>query len=276
MTIGEAAVLGVVQGITEFLPISSSGHLVIGQAILGMREPTVFFDVALHVGTLFAVLLVLRAPIAAVCAEAIALVMTVSRGKKSLSSLLTTFRDSTIGHLCIGTIPVTIVGFTLRHRIEELFASPLCVGISFLITASFLFITRFAPIYPKRHFPSMTWRHALFVGLIQALALAPGISRSGSTISAALITGCERRQAGQFSFLLFIPAVIGALILEGSHVHPQQIPWGEVIVGMLSSFLAGIIALRILLSTVVRGSFYRFAFYCAAMGITTIVTVLGR
>lgn len=270
-----AIILGAVQGLTEFLPISSSGHLVVAQWLLGFKEPEVFFDVVLHLGTFCAVLIVFRKSIAEIVLEFFDICRVLS-GKKPLpegQSLRVFLTQSVVGKVIIGTIPAGIVGLVFKHQIEELFASPLLVGINFFITGALLILTRWAPIYPRAYFPAPTPLHALVIGVAQAVAILPGISRSGSTISVALITGCSRPASGTFSFLLFIPAVLGAMILEMRHAVHNSIPAVSLAAGFLTSFAVGYIALTVLIKTVLQGSFYRFGFYCFFAGAVTLILV---
>jgi undecaprenyl-diphosphatase len=274
----DALILGAVQGLTEFLPISSSGHLVVAQWLLGFKEPEVFFDVVLHIGTFCAVLIVFRKNVAEILLEFFD-ICKVLAGKKRLppgQTLPVFLVNSMVGKVVIGTIPAVIVGFFFKDQIEELFASPFIVGINFLITGFILLMTRWAPIYPQTYFPLPTSLHALVIGIAQAIAILPGISRSGSTISIALITGCSRPASGTFSFLLFIPAVLGAAVLQMRHVVHNIIPFVSAVTGFLSAFVVGYIALKVLLKTVLQGSFYKFSFYCFFAGIVTLVLVFIR
>ncbi len=260
MDFWEAISLGIVQGITEFLPVSSSGHLVLAEHILGIKKQEIFFDVVLHIGTLMAVLIFFRKELIAIFHETLLLLK-----ERNISLWL----DSTVGRVFIGTLPVVFIGGLFHDAIETMFGSPLIVGVNFLITAIFLFSTKYSPLFFKDS--SLTWKKALFIGLFQCIALVPGISRSGSTISAGLAIGCSRFEAFKFSFLLFIPASLGAFVLEAGKINIGEIEWNTVITGFIISFLSGYIALKILSSTLRGGHFYKFSFYCLGMGVITIL-----
>jgi len=272
MTLITAFILGIVQGVTEFLPVSSSGHLVIAQHLLGWKSPAVFFDVSLHVGTFLAVLAVFHKDIRDLIEGGIRLI------------LQRPFRSSKAGKLdnqerifllvLVGTLPTVVAGLFARHALENAFASVAAVSVNFLITGTFLWLTRYAkPLVRKP--PRLTrGKHALWIGLSQALALAPGISRSGATISAGLFLGLERDWAGRYSFLLFVPAVIGALILEGSHIRIQNVELAPTILGILTATIVGYIALRILLKVVRKGNFFVFAPYCWLLGALGLIWTL--
>lgn len=275
MDVISALILGAVQGITEFLPISSSGHLVVAQWLLGFKEPEVFFDVILHLGTFFAVLIVFKKEIQAILSECFYILKVLTGGLSTPEGKgrWEIICSSMAVKVVIGTLPAVFVGLLLKRQIEELFASPLVVGINFFITGVLLFLTRWAPIYPRASFNVPTPLHAIVIGIAQAIAISPGISRSGSTIAVALMTGCSRASAGTFSFMLFIPAVIGAMTLEVPHIAKNDISFTGLAVGFLSSFAVGYVALRILIRTVIRGSFYRFGFYCLGAGVVTLLLV---
>ncbi|MEJ5348672.1 MAG: undecaprenyl-diphosphate phosphatase [Desulfosoma sp.] len=257
-----AVALGILQGITEFLPVSSSGHLVIGQHLLGWKEPNLFFDVSLHVGTFLAVALVFRRDI----------VLLVQGGLKWLRHPLVDNsypRDEARRLFTLvlwGTIPTVILGFAFKDLFERLFTSVTAVGFSLLVTGTLLWLTRRKiSSWGKGPF-DIRFRHAALIGLVQGLAIAPGISRSGSTIAVALLLGFQREWAGRFSFLLFVPAVLGAMLLESLHVKAIPNPVGPVLWGTAAAAITGYVALRFLLATVRRGRFHLFAPYCWTLG----------
>lgn len=253
----EAVLLGIVQGIAEFLPISSSGHLVIcGDLIARLSgreidpEGNLQMNVALHVGTLGSILWVYRS---------------------ELRELLGRRR------LCVGivvaTIPLVIVGFTLKDWFERFFQTPLIAGCGLLVTAAMLWLGQ--KLEREQHsLDDITPRRALTVGLFQAIALVPGISRSGSTIAGGLLTGMRRDAATTFSFLIAIPAILGAATLEGQKIWENGSTGGNsaaMVVGMLTAFLVGVVALRWLLRIVSDRKLHWFAAYCLTVGVATIV-----
>lgn len=249
--------LAAVQGLTEFLPVSSSGHLVLFQHFLGTRQGDVFFDIVLHVGTLGSVLVVYR---------------------REIFRLLRFDRPALLylGSLAAGTVPAVVVGLLFKSRIEDLFHSPLFAAGGLLLTAAVLFSTRYSvssqaladPWVPNA--PSL-WR-ALVVGAAQSIAILPGVSRSGSTIGAALWSGMARAEAARFSFLLSIPAVSGALVLQlmdGQSKSPMES--AQLLLAGAVAFGVGLLAIRWTALAVVQSHFWKFSIYCLVVGVAVIV-----
>jgi len=275
MSIWEALVLGVVQGITEFLPVSSSGHLVLLQKIFGIEEPTLVFDTALHGGTLVAVLVVLRRDI--------------------WNILRRIFQPLTL-FLIIGTIPAVIAALLFKNRIEEAFASASFLGFAFLITSSLLIISD--RLYrgskkpgglparldgpPKiRTQDEMKWTDALLIGVLQAVAIIPGVSRSGATISGALFRRLDRDFAARFSFLLSIPAILGALVLQIKSLSGSGAAGAGTIgllplaVGVISACIVAFFSIRLTLKIVREHSLLGFSLYTGILGLLIIVDKFG-
>jgi len=267
MDVFSAVVLGVIQGLTEFLPVSSSGHLVLGQRLLGWKEPEIFLDICLHVGTFAAVLLVFREDVRGLVRGGWSFVF---RGgflrRKDMQE-----EERTFLLVCVATLPVVALGLLVREQLEMLFASVTAVSVNLILTGFILWSTRLAPTPRGRPSRRTSWRDALLVGLAQGLSLAPGISRSGSTISVGLLLGLDRQWAARFSFLLFVPAVLGALVLELARLEAARVEIAPVLLGAFTAMVTGYVALRLLLQTVRRGSFCWFAPYCWAMGIAGIL-----
>lgn len=258
-----AFLLGTVQGLTEFLPVSSSGHLVIAQHLLGWREPAVFFDICLHIGTLLAVLIILRKDVIDLIRGGLGVVLRKPFGNGVPLEL----PERTFFLVLVGTLPTVLMGLFARHYLEEVFASLMVVSFNLLLTGTFLWLTRYmAPLSPKSIL-STRWQHTLWIGLAQGFALAPGISRSGITIAAGLFLGLDRDWAGRFSFLLFVPAAIGAVILESTHLDLSTVQVMPTLMGIITATVTGCIALRLLLGLVRKGRFYVFAPYCWGLGI---------
>ena len=251
----QGIVLGIVQGLTEFLPISSSGHLVVAQAAIGLEVPGVQVEVLLHVATLLAVLVVYR--------------RTVLR---LLRGAVTGDRESWtyIGLLVIATIPAVIVGLWLSDFIEQAFDSLVTVGVDFLVTGCILWSTRWAEV-PRSDVPSA--KVASGIGLAQALAILPGISRSGTTVAAALWLGIKPVAAAEFSFLMAVPAIAGAgvLLLPDMLVEGVGMLNGGLALSFLAALVSGVVAIRLLIALLRRQAFHRFAPYCWALGTLTIV-----
>lgn len=267
-------VLGLIQGFTEFFPVSSSGHLVLGQHILGLVEPQLLFDASLHIATLCAVIIALKHDILIILQELVSKIHT---------ALLHSFRwrelfNTAAWKIILGTIPAVVVGIFFRDTVEHMFVRPQIVCINLLLTGTLLWLTRYGhtpvktPVYiQKREIPSISWKRALIIGIAQACALAPGISRSGSTISVALLLGCTREDAGKFSFLLFIPAALGAFLLElttVSEVPNMVIP---IIIGAIAAFISGYGALVFLFKLLSRGNIHYFSWYCWAVAIIGLI-----
>lgn len=257
-------VLAVVQGLTEFLPVSSSGHLVLFQALLGTREGDVFFDVVLHLGTLGSVLVVYR---------------------REVGRLLRLDRPALgyVASLAIGTVPAVAVGLLAKDAVEAVFASPAFAAGGLLLTAAVLVSTRAAR--PAAGTAQAAWEpravapwRALVVGCAQALAILPGVSRSGSTIAASLWTGLERAEAARFSFLLSVPAILGALVLhlaEGAAgalaASPAEL--GTLVAAAVVAFAVGLLAIRWTALAVVQAHFWKFSGYCLVVGVATLLVL---
>ena len=270
----EAIVLGVVQGLTEFLPVSSSGHLVLFQNLFGLQEPELLFDICLHVGTLMAVLVVFFRDIAEIL---IALILIPAHIKPAGGLLRLLQTDPSIRMallIVVGSIPTAVIGLLFKEITDQLFGSTAIVGCMLIVTGTLLWLTRLVQ-KKGRTVTQTTFLDALIIGTVQGLAILPGISRSGSTISAALFLGVDRKVAGRFSFLLSIPAIVGALILGLDEPELQtSIPLGTIVAGSVVSALVGWLALVILLRVVDRGQLHRFTPYCWLVGIITIGSYL--
>jgi undecaprenyl-diphosphatase len=251
--------LAVAQGLTEFLPVSSSGHLVLLQHFMGVREGDVFFDIILHVGTLGSILVVYRR-------EILRLLKFDRAGTRYLVSL------------AVGTLPAVVVGLLFRTHIEVLYHSPLVAAGGLVVTAGILFSTRFSK---SRQVLDDPWEprppalgRALLIGVAQGFAIIPGISRSGFTIATALWAGMPRAEAARFSFLLAIPAVGGALVLQlmnGQSVRPGET--GVLLLACLTAFAVGLVAIRWTALSIVQAHFWKFSFYCLAVGVVVLVVL---
>lgn len=264
----QAIVLGVVQGASEFIPVSSSGHLVIVPWLLGWEHPSLLFDTILHWGTLASIALVFWRDL-----WTIVVATLVSLARRSLADPM-----ARLGwYIVAGSIPAALTGFLLKDQIEGLFSSPLAAGGFLLVTAALL---AGSEQLARRRIPTETlttlrWWQALVIGVAQAIALAPGISRSGSTMAAGLGSGLRRDDAARFSFLLGTPAFFGAGLLQlvdalatdSSAVAAQA---GVLVVGFVVSALAGYAAIRGLLAYLRRHTLYPFAAYCLVVGLVVI------
>ena len=269
MDVLQALWLGVLQGVTEFLPISSSGHLVLGKAILGVHTTGVAYEVFVHFGTFLAILTIFWGDVWNI-------LKAVGRTLRHPSAVTwhESYREDPFFRLAIliilGTIPILIVGLLFEQEIETAFASPLLVSLALIATGTFLLGTRW--IKPKDTRFGMV--RAFVIGLAQAFAILPGISRSGSTIAAAMYSGVERGEAARFSFLLVLPAILGATVLKGAELLQTGLPSQgalTLLVGTLAAYCSGAIALKWLLGVIRRGRLDRFAYYCYAIGIVGLI-----
>ena len=249
--------LGVVQGVTEFLPISSSGHLVIAQELLGLSGPRTFFDALLHFATLIAVLIVYRSRIAHLGRDLFS-AESGGEGRKYLALLV------------VATLPVVLIGLLAKERVERAFGSTLVAGIGLVGTGAILWISKYAR-RAQKEVTDLSLKGSLLIGIAQAGALIPGVSRSGITISAGLFSRLKGERAAEFSFLLMIPAVTGATLLQlwdflQSPTIAQVSPVAYV-AGGLSATLTGALAIKFLLRVLEnRENFSKFAYYCFAAG----------
>ena len=251
MTIIEAIILGIIQGLTEFLPISSSGHLVLSQVILGIQIPGNDFEVLLHIGTLCSILVVFNNDI-----------------KNILFTLTSQKTQKFIFMIIVGTIPAVIVGLGFKDGIERLFDDIIVVGFALVFTG----ITLIASFYSKGGNKKNTIIKACLIGVAQSIAIIPGISRSGITISFALFLGLDARQAAKFSFLLAIPVISGAGILMATDLRDGfSIDLYTAASGLISSFLVGMVALKWLLAWLEGGKFHYFGIYCFLVGIFIVI-----
>jgi undecaprenyl-diphosphatase len=271
MSVFQAIILGLIQGITEFLPVSSSGHLVLFQKIFKITEPALLFDTLVHCGTLAAVVVVLR---------------------RDILNILTRLLQPLTLYLIIATIPAVIIALLFKGSIEEAFNSGAFLGFAFLITAALLCFSEVLFRRPgkpgglpgliegaglPRNQDEMSWRDALVIGALQAVAIMPGVSRSGATLSGALSRRLDRDFAARFSFLLSIPAILGALVLQIKDLAgeaPQAAPGIGALplaAGALSAALVGFFSIRIMLKIVREKSLLGFAVYTALLGTLVLV-----
>ncbi|GBU27786.1 UDP pyrophosphate phosphatase [Treponema sp. R8-4-B8] len=265
MNIINAIILGIVQGLTEFLPVSSSGHLVLLQKIFKIQEPSLFFDTMLHVGTLLAVMTVLWKDIFEIL-------------KKPIQKLT--------GFLILATIPAVIAALLFKDAIEEIFTSGKFLGFCFLITTALLVTAELLSRRNKNANPAaeqdetgakMTWLHALFIGVMQALAIPPGISRSGATISGSLFCKLDRGFAARFSFLMSIPAILGAVVMQTKDLFKggaaDSISFGTaaIVAGTITSAVVGFFAVKFMLKIIKEKSLFGFAIYTGVLGALVLI-----
>ena len=252
MSIVQSALLGLIQGLTEFLPISSSGHLVLLQKLLGLNvSENIAFDVLLHVATLVAVVIVFRRDIVDLFGK----------------------RKTDLGLLALGTVPTVIVGVLLAGSIKALAENTVVVGAALVVTGVVLFL---AGLYMKqgKSEGNVTWKCALIIGAAQAASITPGLSRSGLTIAAAILCGIALTDAVRFSFLLAIPAIIGGALYEFKDISSIPHDIFPVIIGLFVALVFGIVSLKIVAASVLKKKFSYFAFYCVPVGALVIILSL--
>lgn len=262
----EALILGLVQGLTEYLPVSSSGHLTIGANLIGISgEENLSFTIAVHVATVLSTCIILYK-------EIIFLI-------KDLFKFQWNEGTKYCLNIFISMIPIMIVGFFFKDTVEEIFGSGLMiVGICLIITAILLTFSYYAKPRIKENISPL---HAFIIGLVQAIAVLPGLSRSGSTIATGLILGNRKEKMAQFSFLMVIPPILGEALLniidlvkpstEIVTTSVSTIPTSSIIIGFAAAFISGCIACKWMLNIVKKGKLIWFAVYCAIIGICAIV-----
>ena len=266
--------MGLIQGLTEFLPVSSSGHLVLGQKWFGLTEPALFFDISVHMGTLGAVLVVFFPDIKQLVSAFFRVVFTRDTETGWVERIRRDEYAFLVWLIMIGSVPTALIGLFLKRFEHLLFSSLLLVGCMLIVTGFLLWVSRFIRPVPEKE-GRVTVKRAILLGIVQGLAVIPGISRSGATIVAGTAMGIERSLAARFSFLLSIPAILGAQLLG---IRDLAASGGTVdmaiICGTIAAFLSGWCALVVLLNIVKAGRFYLFAPYCWFVGALAILAAV--
>lgn len=259
----QALILGLIQGLTEYLPVSSSGHLTIGANLFGLNgEENLAFTVAVHVATVLSTCVILWKEIVWLFQDFFKFKW--NEGTKYIVNIL------------ISMIPVAIVGFFFKDKVEAIFGSGLLVvGICLLITATLLAFSYFAKPRQREEISPL---HAFIIGIAQAVAVLPGLSRSGSTISTGLLLGNKKEKLAQFSFLMVIPPILGEALLDvkdmlevGVETTMAGLPTTSLIIGFIAAFVSGCLACKWMINIVKKGKLIWFAVYCAIVGLLTIV-----
>ncbi|MCB0343387.1 MAG: undecaprenyl-diphosphate phosphatase [Pseudobdellovibrionaceae bacterium] len=264
MDIFQSIFLGIVQGLTEFLPISSSGHLVIFQELLGVEQHSIAFDVAAHLGTVLTVITLYFATVRQMLWE----VITYPSHRRFTPGIKLMLL------IVVGSVPTAIIGLSLKDMFESLFSNLLAVGIFLTITGLILFLTRnkarisrHIDVHSLEDVKAMHYWQAALIGVAQGMAIAPGISRSGSTIAAGLALGIDRKTTALFSFMLSLPAIMGAGLLQLRHItswdHQVLLSLG---VGFLTAYLSGLMGLWGILYFVKKGRLEYFSYYLWVVG----------
>jgi undecaprenyl-diphosphatase len=255
MTVFQAIVLGIVQGLSEFLPISSSAHLALTPWVFGWQQPGLSFDVALHVGTLIALVWFFWQEWITLARAFFAIVKNRRVETESERRFL---------WVVIATVPGAIAGYLLQDYAKTIFRTPALIGFNLIVMGVILWaIDRRAR--QDRGLESMTWKDAVAVGIAQMFAIVPGVSRSGSTITAGRALGFSREAAAVFSFLMSLPIIVAAVVFEGRHAIEQGITL-PLIAGVISAAISGWLAISVLLKFVARNSYGVFAAYRLIVG----------
>ena len=265
MTWFEALILGIIQGLTEYLPVSSSGHLAIGQALFGMNDgaDNLMFTVAVHVATVLSTIVILWSEIDWIV--------------RGLFKCELNAETKYALNIVVSMIPVGIVGLFFKDQVEEVFGSGLLVvGCCLLITAALLTFSYFAKPRQKE---KISWRDALVIGIAQAVAVLPGVSRSGSTIATGLMLGNKKESLAQFSFLMVIPPILGEALLDVMKMVKGEDVMGGIealplVIGFVAAFLSGCLACKWMINIVKKGKLIYFGIYCAIVGVVTILCSL--
>jgi undecaprenyl-diphosphatase len=252
MSLPQAVVSGVVQGITEFLPISSSGHLVILHSLFGFAEPQISFDIFVHVGTLGSILIFFRKDIVSLFAK----------------------NWSTIRLIALACLPTFVIGFFFKGPIERLFDMPKAVGCALILNGTWLLAADLAGRFRAKGRGLGAW-NSLVIGAAQGIAVIPGISRSGATIATAILSGVKRETAFSFSFLLALPAVGGATILKARSIGADLSGdgWPCFLAGGLTAMVVGLAAIKVLLDIVRKSRLYLLGIYCLLAGSLVILAL---
>jgi undecaprenyl-diphosphatase len=271
MDIISSIILGIVQGLTEFLPISSSGHLVLFQNLLGFKEPELLLDCSLHLGTLLAVCIYLRSDLKNILTETKKFTLGFFQTRETKKALKENPHTYLALMVLIGTLPTLLAGLLFRAAVEDLFGSLSTVGIMLVVTGLILAVSKLIPEEHDRR-EEVAILVALAIGAAQGLALIPGISRSGVTIVCALVCSLRRELAARFSFLLAIPAIVGATLVQLNAEAIGRVGVLSLTLGFFCAALVGLIALKILMSVVRKGKLFWFAPYCWALGLLILLT----
>ncbi|MCL2353077.1 MAG: undecaprenyl-diphosphate phosphatase [Defluviitaleaceae bacterium] len=256
MTLFEAVILGIIQGLTEFIPVSSSGHLALGQILFGLEQDGLLFEMVVHIGTLIPVVIIFWKDIWAI----------IRRPFQKMTLLL-----------IIGTIPVVIVGLLLEDIVGNAFTSLMWLAVGFVITGvTLMFADRIRN--NKKKSEDITILDAAIVGIAQAIAIFPGISRSGSTVMAALGRGIEREAAAKFSFLLSIPVVLGATVLQvvhlirdDGHIYATNVDFWPLALAFVAAMLSGYLAIKLMLMAIKKAKLRYFAYYVLILAVAIVV-----
>ncbi len=256
-------IYGIVQGLTEFLPVSSSGHLVLVQALFN-DHPPLAFDVLVHLATLLATFVVFRKEITSLFHGS----SQIFKDKNFLSPMKKK-ETKTIFLMLISTVITGIIGLALKSSVEKAFSNVTFVALALIMTGTYLYYASQKRSY--RTMEDLKILDAVFIGLFQGIAVMPGISRSGMCIATGLILGWERRLVGQYAFIISIPAILGAFVLTAKDLFGAKLNWLFTSLGFISAFVVGYVCLRLLITWIEKGKLSFFVYYCWAVGFVTLL-----
>ncbi|NLB74196.1 MAG: undecaprenyl-diphosphate phosphatase [Firmicutes bacterium] len=273
MDIRSAVLLAVVQGLTEFLPVSSSGHLVIVRELLHVEEALLSFDVLVHLGTLISVLLVFREDVKALVCASVGIIVDVFRGVSIRSAIMKDGYRKIAVSIIIASVPAAVMGMVFKPLVYMLFSSKLAVGVFLVATGTVLWLGEYSSRSRIEPAGLTVWK-SLCIGIAQGFAIAPGFSRSGATISTGLFVGLSKEDAARFSFLLSIPVILGAGLLELRDVDALGFVTGSrvpILLAFIASIVSGYLAIRLVLTVVKRRRLTIFAVYTWILGMAVII-----
>ena len=259
----EAIILGIVQGLTEFLPVSSSGHLAIGKALFGIETADLSFEVAVHAATVLATIVVFWKDIVKLL--------------QGLFKFQLNAETRYILLILLSMVPVFIVGMFFKDRVEALFGSGLLVvGLALLVTAMLLFLSETLAARRGGEGGKVTWKSALWMGVAQAVAVIPGLSRSGSTIATGLLCGVKKEEVTRFSFLMVLIPILGEAFLDvvGGDFGQSSVDTLPLLLGFVAAFVSGLFACKFMIAIVKKAKLRWFALYCALVGLACIISTL--
>lgn len=273
MSFIQAIILGIFQGVAEFLPISSSGHLAILQTLFGIKEGNLFFTEMLHFGTLISIVIVYFSDIYMMIIEFFNLIFSIIKGQK-ITKLSKHQKLALL--IIVGSIPTAIIGLLFEDFFESLYTSILPIGIAFLVTGSLLWLAE-KKAFQNKNIKGMSFFDSLIIGTFQGVAIIPGISRSGSTIVAGLFRGLNKPLATEYSFLLALPATFGAgllgiiKLLKSNSEILIDLP---LLLGVILSTIVGVLSIKLLVKLLNKNKLHYFSYYLWIIGIITIISQL--
>lgn len=261
----KSILLGIIQGLTEFLPVSSSGHLVIFKHLFNFEMNNISFEIFLHLGSLSAVVIYFFQDLRELAISFFKFSSKEEKDKTNRKFIL---------YIIVATIVTAIIGILFEDKIEELFTSPIFAASMLIITGIIIFVSDRVQ-NGRIDVENMGLSRSLLIGIGQSLAILPGISRSGSTIATALFTGLERKQVARFSFILSIPVILGASILKFDEFKALDVhSWAVYFCGGIAAFISGLMVISLLLKLIRRQKLKYFSFYCWAFSLIFIITYL--